>query len=412
MARVLIILYGLIGSMAAWPLAFLLRNHPNFKDTLLQRLGTILPELPTGRRILWVHAASVGEVKAVAGLVSAIKASRSDLVICMSCMTATGRKVAMETKGVDRVFPVPFDTPRAMKRHMLRIMPAALLVVETEIWPNMILFARRLSIPVIFVNARMSARAYDKYRKLAFVLGHILSWAKVLAMASVDAGRFRNLGARDVQVLGNLKLDNLATGDRARAEALRNSLGIGDRQVFIAGSVREGEEKEVIDAVIRIATRIPGLYSIIAPRHPDRIAFITEMAQGLNIKWALRSSPDPAADLLIVDTMGELFSLYGISDAAFVGGSLLDMGGQNILEPIAWGVPTIHGPHMENFTWALDTVRGFTVMVRNSRELAEAAIAILEKKQDMEGIGAKARDALEENRGVTDRYLAALDDLL
>ena len=154
MARILIILYGLLGSIAAWPLCFLLRNHPNFTGTLPERLGLRLPEIPSRSKVLWIHAASVGEVKAVAGLVQAMKSRWPDLFMCMSCMTATGRQVAAETTGIDMVFPVPFDTPRAMTRHALRIMPVALLIVETEIWPNMILAARRLSTPVFFVNAR------------------------------------------------------------------------------------------------------------------------------------------------------------------------------------------------------------------------------------------------------------------
>ncbi len=361
MARILIILYGLLGSIAAWPLCFLLRNHPNFTGTLPERLGLRLPEIPSRSKVLWIHAASVGEVKAVAGLVQAMKSRWPDLFMCMSCMTATGRQVAAETTGIDMVFPVPFDTPRAMTRHALRIMPVALLIVETEIWPNMILAARRLSTPVFFVNARMSERAFERYGRFSSTLGAVLSGVTVFAMASVDAERFRGIGAGDVKVLGNLKLDNLATGDRSRADALRGELGIGDRPVFIAGSVREGEEQSVVDAIIRTAARVPGLYSIVAPRHPDRIAYIRDMAQGLGVKWALRSSPEPAADLLIVDTMGELFTLYGISDAAFVGGSLLDMGGQNILEPVAWGVPTVHGPFMDNFTWALEAVHGHTL---------------------------------------------------
>lgn len=411
MASFMILIYRLLGSILVWPLAFILRRHPNFKGTLLQRLGLRLPEVPGGRKTLWIHAASVGEVKAVSGLVGALKASKPDLFICMSCMTATGRKMAGETLGVDMVLAVPFDVPWAMRRHLLRIMPEAVLIVETEIWPNLILSAQKYAVRVVFVNARMSARAHRRYRRFAGVFGHILADVKVFAMAEDDAARFRSIGASEVQVLGNLKLDQVAVGDKTRRDVLRRDLGITDRPVFIAGSVREGEEKEVVDAIIRIASRVHGLYAIIAPRHPDRIQYIKDMAQGLNIKWGLRSAGGTDVDLLIVDTFGELFILYGLSDAAFVGGSLVDLGGQNILEPIAWGVPTIHGPHMDNFTWALDIVQGFTVVVRNAQELANAAVAIFEKKQGMEEIGLRAREAMEKIRGVTDRYLDALEPL-
>ncbi len=411
MASLIILIYRLLGSILVWPLAFILRRHPNFKGTLLQRLGLRLPEIPAEEKTLWIHAASVGEVKAVSGLVGALKASKPDLFICMSCMTATGRKIARETKGVNMVFAIPFDVPWAMSRHLLKIMPEAVLIVETEIWPNLILSAGRLAVKVIFVNARMSVRAYKRYRRFAGVFGHILADVKVFAMAEDDAARFRSIGASEVQVLGNLKLDQVAVGDKTRRDALRRDLGITNRPVFIAGSVREGEEKEVVDAIIRIASRVRGLYAIIAPRHPDRIQYIKDMAQGLNIKWGLRSAGGTDADLLIVDTFGELFILYGLSDAAFVGGSLVDLGGQNILEPIAWGVPTIHGPHMDNFTWALDIVQDFTVVVRNARELANAAVAIFEKQQGMDEIGLRAREAMEKLRGVTGRYLDALAPL-
>jgi len=228
-------------------------------------------------------------------------------------------------------------------------------------------------------------------------------------MAEPDARRFEEIGAGRVRVLGNLKLDRAAPTDPALAGALRRELGLEQRPVFIAGSVREGEEGPVLDAVIRIATKIEGLYSIIAPRHPDRVAHIRDMAAGLGVSWAMRSSPRPDADLLIVDTMGELSSLYGVADCAFVGGSLTDLGGQNILEPVAWGVPTLHGPYMDNFSWALEAVRGRTLVVNDPRELAETSIRMLSDREGSRRLGLEARQALEASRGVTGRYMEALE---
>jgi 3-deoxy-D-manno-octulosonic-acid transferase len=412
MARLGILLYRLLATLLAWPFAAVFRKHPNFRGPMLPRLGTRPPEVPFRRRPLWVHAASVGEVKAVAGLVRAVREHAPGLSICMSCMTATGRAVAARTPGVDMVFAVPFDTPGAMRKHLLRLMPVALIVVETEIWPSMILESRRLSIPVAIVNARMSERAHERYLRFAAVFRQVLAGVKVLAMAGADADRFRSIGALDVEVIGNLKLDHVAAADPAQAAALRAGLDIGDRPVFIAGSVREGEEKAVVEAIIRIAGQIDGLYSIIAPRHPDRVAYIADMAKGLNIACGLRSQGSTGGDLLIVDTMGELFTLYGISDAAFVGGSLLDMGGQNILEPIAWGVPTLHGPFMGNFTWALEAVQGHTTVVRDARELARAVITMLRDRDASRARGNAARDALLACSGVTGRYLRAIEPYL
>jgi 3-deoxy-D-manno-octulosonic-acid transferase len=416
MARLGLFVYRLLGAIGVWPLAFFLKDHPNFKGTLAQRFGFVLPDAPFGRKTIWIHAASVGEVKAVSGLIRAIRKKSPGVFIFLSSMTATGRDVAREMPELNLVFPFPFDLSWIMKRYLLRLGPSAVLVVETEIWPDMILSARQLAIPVMFVNARMSERAYERYMKFVTVLRSILTGVKVFAIAEEDASRFRSIGAADVQVLGNLKLDQVAAGDKARSDKvhldkLRQELGIGDRPVFIAGSVREDEEKEVVDAIIRIATKIPSLYSIIAPRHPDRIDLIKNMAQGLNINWGLRSTGATGIDLLIVDTMGELFTFYGVSDVAFVGGSLANLGGQNILEPIAWGVPTIHGTHMENFSWALNAVKGYTLMVNNSIELAGAVVDILQNGRFSE-LGMKAKDALQSKSGVTQRYLNEISPYL
>jgi 3-deoxy-D-manno-octulosonic-acid transferase len=411
MAGIAIFLYRLLGAVCVWPLAFFLRKHPNFRSTLPQRLGWSLPGIPSGRKTIWVHAASVGEVKAVAGLLRTIKEHNPDTFICLSSMTATGRQVAQGISGIDLVMPFPFDLSRVMKRHMLKIMPGMIMIVETEIWPNMLLSARDLAIPVVFVNARMTAASFLKYRKVSQVLKAVLGHVRVLAMAGPDAERFSGLGAGSVQMLGNLKLDMVAMTDKDKARALRESLGIGQRPVFIAGSVREGEEDLVVDAIIRAASRVPDLYSIIAPRHPDRIEHIIRTSEGLGIRWGLRSKGARDVDLLIVDTMGELFSLYGASDAAFLGGSLVNLGGQNILEPIAWGVPTIHGPHMDNFTWALEAVQSSTIVVHNAQELGKAVADILLDK-DARKIGLQARAALEKARGITDRYYRALKPMI
>jgi 3-deoxy-D-manno-octulosonic-acid transferase len=412
MAWLAIFIYRLLGNIGVWPLAFFLRRHLNFKDTIAQRLGFLLPEIPAGRKALWIHTASVGEVKAVSGLVKAIRLRWPEVFIFMSPMTVTGRDVACKMPEVDLVFPFPFDLSWVMKRYFFRLMPCVILVVETEIWPNMLLAAEDLAIPVVFVNARMSEKSYENYRKVPWLLNHILKQVRVLAMAGPDAQRFSALGALKVEVLGNLKLDAVPASGNPEEATLRESLGSGSRPIFIAGSVREGEEAMVVDAVIRAASSIKGLYSIIAPRHPDRIEYIAKMAAQLDIKWGLRSKGVKNVDLLIIDTMGELFNLYGISDVAFVGGSLVDLGGQNILEPVAWGVPTIHGPYMDNFTWALDALKGNTFVVRDACELAEIIIKILNDLDGSRDKGKKALNALKAERGVTNRYIRALEPLL
>jgi 3-deoxy-D-manno-octulosonic-acid transferase len=259
MATLALFVYRLLGTIGVWPLAFFLKRHPNFKGTIAQRLGFVLPEAPALRKAIWIHAASVGEVKAVSGLVKAIRRMWPEVFIFISPMTATGREVSRKMPEVDLVFPFPFDLYWVMKRYLLRLMPCAILVVETEIWPNMLLAAQDLAIPVVFVNARMSEKSYENYRKVSWLMNDILNPVRVLAIAGPDAQRFSALGALQVEVLGNLKLDAVPASDNAEEATLREDLGSGSRPIFIAGSVREGEETMVIDAIIRAASSIKGL---------------------------------------------------------------------------------------------------------------------------------------------------------
>jgi len=367
-----------------------------------------LPCVPVGREVLWIHAASVGEVKAAAGLVKAIRAHRPEICICMSSVTVTGRDVAKRIPEIDMIIPFPFDLAWVMRRYLLRLQPKMLMIVETELWPNMILMADRLGIPVAFVNARMTSRSYNRYAKIRSVIRRVLKNVSVFAIAQSDGQHYSALGARSVEVLGNLKLDNVRDIDSKKRKELRKELGVDKRPVFLAGSIRRGEEEEVIDALAYAASRIKGLYSIIAPRHPQMLAALKEMADRKALKWGMRSAMPAGIDVLFIDTFGELFDLYGTADAAFVGGSLKDLGGQNILEPISWGIPTIHGPYMDNFSWALDVVGDFTIRVRNAAELGYAITNIIEKGDDYALRARKAQEALHKSRGVEERYVNAV----
>lgn len=412
MAKIAIFLYRLLGDLIVLPLAFFLRNHPNFRSTIPQRLAWSLPEIPPGQGAIWVHAASVGEVKAVSGLLRKIKVHQPGTVICLSSMTATGRQVAKGVPEIDVVFPLPFDLHGAMRRYLLRIMPSVLIIVETEIWPNMLLAAQDLSVPVVFVNARMTKVSFARYEKVHAVIREVLKDVRVFAMAKSDGERFSRLGARRVELLGNLKLDSVAEVDPKRSTALREELGIEHRPVFIAGSIREGEEEEVIEAMAYASAHVPGLYGIVAPRHPGMLATLTGLADRKGLSWGLRTEMRKGIDLLFVDTMGELFDLYGAADVAFVGGSLKDLGGQNILEPIAWGVPTIHGPYMDNFTWALEAVEGSTIRIQRPSELGPTAAKVIHHIDRYRDMAREARESLNTRRGVGDRYLQALKRFL
>jgi 3-deoxy-D-manno-octulosonic-acid transferase len=411
-ARALISIYRILISILMWQAGLMLSRHPNFAGTIPQRLGLKLPEAPRGRPLIWVHAASMGEVKAVTGLLKALKHKYPGMAVCLSTMTATGSKVASSIPEVDLVIPFPFDASWVMKRYMLKLFPDLVVIVETEIWPNMILAARDMGRPVAIVNARMTEKSFLRYMLIQPLASEILGKVDVLAMAESDGLKFSRLGAGKVRTLGNLKLDSISDKDPNKSREMKAGLGTEDRPVFIAGSIREGEEEAVVSAVQGAAPRIPGLFTILAPRHPSQIGCLAELARKSPFEWCLRSRMEQGTDLVIVDTMGELFGLYGVSDAAFVGGSLVDLGGQNILEPIAWGVPTIHGPHMGNFTWALEVVDGCTIQVGNACELENAIVDVLWHPEKYRVMADKALTLLEVQKGVTARYVNALEEYL
>jgi 3-deoxy-D-manno-octulosonic-acid transferase len=308
------------------------------------------------------------------------------------------------------ILPLPFDLAWVMRRYLERLKPQALIMVETEIWPNLLTQAQKAGIRTLFVNARLSEKAYRRYQWIRPLMAHVLQRAQVLAIANVDAERFKALGGKQVAVLGNLKFDAVRAVDPSRALAIRASLGCSDRTVFIAGSIREGEERLVMDAIRVARAHIPGLFTMVAPRHPGSISILIEMANAAGITCGLRSKSAQGIDLLIIDTVGELFDLYGVAQVAFVGGSLVDTGGQNILEPIAWGVPTIHGPHMDNFAWAMDIVKGHTIMVPDAAGLGRAVTEVLADKESFYAMSRLAREALVGAQGATGRYVAAILD--
>lgn len=412
MERILIFLYRILTALLVWPAGLALSRHPNFRGTIASRLGIRLPRVPAGRPVVWLHAASMGEVKAVSGLIKALKGANPELFICLSSMTATGRQVASSMPELDRVIPMPFDAGFIMDRYFRKLSPKALVIVETELWPNMIIAAKRLNIPVVIINARMTERSLRRYSLAPRLAERILRNVQVLAMSESDALRFSRLGAHGVKIMGNLKLDSLSQVELSKRDEMRTSLRVEDRPVFIAGSIREGEEEMVLQAVKKASSEVPDLFVILAPRHPGQVGLLAELAGQSGLGWCLRSRMEQETDLLIVDTMGELFNLYGASDAAFVGGSLKDLGGQNILEPIAWGVPVIHGPHMNNFLWALEVVQGFTICVYTPEELGDAIVDIITQPDKYYDLAQEARYLLEKQKGVTARYLDALERYL
>lgn len=403
MSQLIIFIYRVLTALIVWPLCLAVRNHPNFENTIRQRLALKLPDVPGGD-LIWLHGASLGEIRALAGLIEDLKARKQGTVICLSAMTATGRQAAMSIKGADIVIPLPFDVRRIMNRYMRHLAPKVLVIAETEIWPNMLLAAEANSIPVIIINARLSERAFRRYLHIKPLTRRLLEKVRILAMAEEHDERFRALGAANVGSAGNIKFDTVAKLEIGRVESLRKELGIGKRPVFIAGSIRTGEERDIIEAIADIRKKIPETFCVVAPRHHERIKFVTDAAAQRAMTWSFRSEGSAGADILILDTVGELFDFYGLSDAAFIGGSLVKLGGQNILEPVAWGVPTVHGPHMDNFLWAMEVIGRYTTTVTDAAGLSREIVSIISRPDVYRQKAQMAQAALDGAKGATKRY--------
>jgi len=309
-----------------------------------------------GRPCVWLHAVSVGEVNAAAPVVNALLAQRPDIRWVVTTITPTGsaRVRALWGERVEHVY-LPYDLPGSVARFLEHFRPHLALIMETELWPNMLFGCRDQGIPVYILNARLSPRSLRGYRLLKPLIGRALrTVACVAAQSAGDGQRYQELGARadQVRVLGNLKYDIAAPeGLEAFVERFRAALG-APRPVWIAASTHEGEEQAVLDIHRRLRARRPELLLLWAPRHPERFERVREAAAAQGWKVGTRSAdtwPDGSHDVFVVDTLGELMAFYGCADVAFVGGSLQPVGGHNLLEPAAVGTPVVTGPHLHNF---------------------------------------------------------------
>lgn len=329
------------------------RRLPEYRERLGERLGYYPFTL---KKCLWVHAVSVGETIAAIPLIKALKSRYPDLPIVVTTMTPTGaaRVKAGLGESVTHVY-IPYDYPGAVRRFLRAMHPVAGIIMETELWPNLLAACHQLRIPVCLANARLSEKSARGYRRIKPLTRDMLQKIDVIAAhGKADADRFIALGAPKDRVIvtGNLKFDLEVPRDLAdKASVLREALG-KERFIWIAASTHEGEEEIVLTAHKKIMKTNPQALLILVPRHPDRFDSAAALCQQQELTVARRSRQDPCTTKTAVylgDTMGELLLMYAVSDAAFVGGSLIERGGHNILEPAALGRPVLSGPHMFNF---------------------------------------------------------------
>jgi len=397
-------------ALIPWALTHLVwrsRRQPEYLRHWGERFGFY--PTPSVGPLIWIHAVSVGETRAAIPLVAALQARYPQYRILLSHMTPTGRQTSKDLFGdtATRVY-LPYDLPWAVNRFLRHFQPALGLIMETELWPNLIAACCDRNLPLLLVNGRLSERSAARYARFPALTRQALNGLAAIAVQGEDdARRLSAFGVPQVDVLGNMKFDvepppaQLALGREFRAR-------IGARSAIVCASTREGEEALILDAWRRLGD--PCVLLIVVPRHPQRFNEVAALAAARSFSVQRRSDDAPIAPATAVwlgDTMGELFAYYAASDVAFVGGTLLDHGGQNLIEPCAVGVPVLLGPSTYNFADAARQAlaKGAATTVRNADQLVEEALALLRNPQQHSVRSAAAKDFAACHRGATARTL-------
>lgn len=377
-----------------------------------ERFG-IKPAPSAAKPVLWVHAVSVGEVEAARPLVEALQTQYPSHQILITTMTPTGSARVTSLYG-DKVLHcyLPYDLPFAVRRFLKSARPELGIIMETELWPNLIHYADALDIPMVLANARLSARSAACYQKIAKLTQRMLQqFTLIAAQSQDDRQRFVALGADkdSVHAVGNLKFEiTLPASLTEEAEALRSIWG--NRPVFIAASTHEGEDEIILNASRKIRAEFPDLLLILVPRHPERFDKVAALSQRSGFKILRRSDNGMCSrdiQVLIIDTMGELPLFYGTADIAFVGGSLVPKGGHNLLEPAALGRAVIIGPHYFNFSEISRQFlqAGAAIQIASSESLADKVIALLRNPQQRADMGQAGQNLIKHSQGASKRLL-------
>lgn len=416
---------GLILSAPWW--LWRMATTRKYREGLGERLGSVpvrFRQRGDARPVVWVHAVSVGEVLAVSRLVAELDAALPGHQIVISTTTRTGQELARKRFGAARVFYCPLDVLWATGAWLKALRPEMLILAETEFWPNLLAGCFRRGIPVAVVNARISDRSWPRYRRLRSLwTGFLSRLSLVLAQTTVDSERLLALGCRPerVSVAGNLKFD-VRVGGESEAVRLLRTLAPGGR-FFVAGSTLEGEETAVFEAHRELCAMGQPVITVLAPRHPERFDYVAARLDASGIPWVRRSawqrmetrlpSPLTAGQIVLLDTIGELASVYSLAAAAFVGGSLVPAGGHNPLEPAQFGVPIIMGPHYANFRAITeDLLTGRALRIVRREELPRVVAELLADAVAAGAMGARARAVFEQQSGATARCVSAIASLL
>ena len=403
-------------------------RYQKYIGSLRQRLGHLPISFNIdGEESIWIHAVSVGEALTARALAADLKAQYPRLRLFLSTTTMAGQQVARRSlQHVDAVFYFPFDWTFIVRRTLNLVKPRLFIMMETEIWPNLLRECRARGVKTVMINGRISSRSYPRYRLVRGFFRRVLADVDRFCMQSEEsARRLIDLGADPsrVTVTGSLKFDSLellapSAHGKPRERVLRFFRFAPNRTVIVAGSTMRGEEAAVLRAFSGVKSASPSAIAIVAPRQPERFGEVERLSRELGFETMRRSElpidAEPRADVIVLDTIGELAQLYQLATAVFVGGSLADHGGHNILEPAIFGKPVVFGPHMQNFKEIAETFlsNDAAVQVPSERELDAALLALVTDPVRRAALGAAARALVEANRGAKDKTLAVVAALV
>lgn len=396
------------------------RKNPEVTHRLWERLGFYQQKrLPA---CLWLHAVSYGEAVAAEPLIKSLRAHYPEVTIVVTTMTATGAQRVQTTwqkdQHIKHIF-VPYDLPFALKRFIKRFNPALIILMETEMWPNLLYVAGKSKLPVIIANARLSAKSLAGYQRIEkFILPFLENINSVAAQSTLDAEHFKALGIANqrVQVTGNLKFDiEIPTTLINLGKSLREKLP--HSYVLVAASTHANEEEQLLEVFSRLCKDFPDLLLVLVPRHPYRFDEVATLCQRRGYAVARRSLnelPDVNTKIFLGDSMGELYMYYSLADVAFVGGSLIPVGGHNLLEPAAARVPIVTGPHLFNFTAISNMLaaEGSLYISQDLEELYQNVLQLLNDKDRRERAQDAGYQVFAQNQGATANHLLAIQALV
>ncbi len=403
-----------LGLMA---LGWRLLRRAEYRPHLSERFGRLAPS-PVDRQVIWLHAVSVGEVISAVPLVESVRAHYPDAHLVVSCGTPTGRATASERldRVADRVIYLAYDLPTLVRSALTAIRPDLMLLVETEIWPNLLAGLARRKVPVLLVNGRISHRSFPRYLRFKSLIGVALSDVRGMLMQTArDASRIRHIGAnRDrISVVGNIKYDQPFTPlSDERRSALTEALAIDpEAPVLVAGSTHEEEELALVEVWQTLRQTVPDLVLVLGVRHPNRADEVVRGLAGRGVSVGRKTVGDCAGkDVVMLDTVGELADHYQLATVAFVGGSLVPIGGHNPLEPAAAGIPVLYGPYVHNFAGPCKALEkaGAAVLTVNQEALQHVLAELLSDPDKRQAMGEAGRQVVHANQGAIERVVRAM----